>query len=119
MSIDRITSEDQLSHSKDLIQENIVQLKKLFPEIVSEGKIDFKTLQQVLGDEIEDENEKYSFTWFNKTNSIKESSKPSRGTLRLSKGEGINEDKTENIYIEGDNLEILKLLQKKRTVFKP
>lgn len=112
MSIDKITSEDQLSHSKDLIQENIDQLKKLFPEIVSEGKIDFKTLQQVLGEEIEDEEEFYRFTWAGKSEARREAHKPSTGTLRPCKEESLDWDTTQNLYIEGDNLEVLKLLQK-------
>ena len=112
MSIDKITSDDQLSHSKDLIQENIDQLKKLFPEIVSEGKIDFKSLQQVLGEEIEDEEEFYRFTWAGKSQARREAHKPSTGTLRPSKEESLDWDTTQNLYIEGDNLEVLKLLQK-------
>ncbi len=112
MSIDKITSDDQLSHSKDVIQENIDQLKKLFPEIVSEGKIDFKTLQQILGEEIEDEEEFYRFTWAGKSQARKEAHKPSTGTLRPCKEESLDWDTTQNLYIEGDNLEVLKLLQK-------
>ncbi len=112
MSIDKITSADQLSHSKDIIQENIDQLKKLFPEIVTEGKIDFKSLQQVLGEEIEDEEEFYRFTWAGKSQARGEAHKPSTGTLRPSKEESIDWDTTQNLYIEGDNLEVLKLLQK-------
>ena len=112
MSIDKITSDDQLSQSKDLIQENIDQLKKLFPEIVSEGKIDFKSLQQVLGEEIEDEEEFYRFTWAGKSQSRREAHKPSTGTLRPCKEDSLDWDTTQNLYIEGDNLEVLKLLQK-------
>lgn len=112
MSIDKITSDDQLSQSKDLIQENIDQLKKLFPEIVSEGKIDFKSLQQVLGEEIEDEEEFYRFTWAGKSEARREAHKPSTGTLRPCKEESLDWDTTQNLYVEGDNLEVLKLLQK-------
>jgi len=112
MSIDKITSDDHLSQSKDLIQENIDQLKKLFPEIVSEGKIDFKSLQQVLGEEIEDEEEFYRFTWAGKSQSRREAHKPSTGTLRPCKEDSLDWDSTQNLYIEGDNLEVLKLLQK-------
>ena len=112
MSIEKITSDDQLSHSKDLIQENIDQLKKLFPEIVTEGKIDFKSLQQVLGEEIEDEEEFYRFTWAGKSQARREAHKPSTGTLRPCKEESLDWDTTQNLYIEGDNLEVLKLLQK-------
>ena len=112
MSIDKITSEDGLSQSKNLIQKNIEQLKKLFPEIVSEGKIDFKSLQQILGEEIEDEEEFYRFTWAGKSQARREARKPSTGTLRPCKEESLDWDTTQNLYIEGDNLEVLKLLQK-------
>ena len=112
MSIEKITSEDGLSQSKNIIQENIEQLKKLFPEIVTEGKIDFKSLQQVLGEEIEDEEEFYRFTWAGKSQSRREAHKPSTGTLRPCKEESLDWDTTQNLYIEGDNLEVLKLLQK-------
>ncbi|MAD30413.1 MAG: site-specific DNA-methyltransferase [Flavobacteriaceae bacterium] len=112
MSIDKITSDDQVSRSKDLIQENIDQLKQLFPEIVSEGKIDFKSLQQVLGDEIEDEEEFYRFTWAGKSQARREAHKPSTGTLRPDKDDSLDWDTTQNVYVEGDNLEVLKLLQK-------
>ena len=112
MIIDKITSDDKLCRSKDLIQENIEQLKSLFPEIVSEGKIDFESLQQVLGGEIEDEEEFYRFTWAGKSKSRREAHKPSTGTLRPCKDESFDWDTTENLYIEGDNLEVLKLLQK-------
>jgi adenine-specific DNA-methyltransferase len=112
MSLEKITSEDGLSQSKNLIQENIEQLKKLFPEIVSEGKIDFKSLQQILGEEIEDEEEYYRFTWAGKSQARREAHKPSTGTLRPYKEESLDWDTTQNLYIEGDNLEVLKLLQK-------
>ena len=112
MAIDKISSEDKRSSSKDLVQENIDQLKKLFPEIVTEGKIDFKSLQQVLGEEIEDEEEFYRFTWAGKSKARREAHKPSTGTLRPCKKESLDWDTTQNLYIEGDNLEVLKLLQK-------
>ena len=112
MSVEKITSEDGLSQSKNLIQENIEQLKKLFPEIVTEDKIDFKSLQQILGEEIEDEEEYYRFTWAGKSHSRREAHKPSTGTLRPCKEESLDWDTTQNLYIEGDNLEVLKLLQK-------
>jgi len=112
MSIEKITSEDGLSQSENLIQENIEQLKKLFPEIVTEDKIDFKSLQQILGEEVEDEEEFYRFTWAGKSQARREAHKPSTGTLRPCKKESLDWDTTQNLYIEGDNLEVLKLLQK-------
>ena len=98
--------------SKNIIQENISKLKEIFPEIVTEDKIDFDKLKLVLGENIDDNSEKYSFTWPGKTQAIKESQKISTGTLRPCKEESKNWDSTQNLYIEGDNLEVLKLLQK-------
>ena len=112
MSIDKITPDDALSQSKDLIHDNIDKLKALFPEIVTEGKIDFKVLQQVLGEELEEEEEYYRFTWAGKSQARREAHKPSTGTLRPAKEESLDWDTTQNMYIEGDNLEVLKLLQK-------
>ena len=98
--------------SKDILNENIETLKDLFPEIVSEDKIDFDKFKTIFGGEIDDSSERYSFTWPGKTQAIKESQKQSTGTLRPCKKESKNWDTTQNLYIEGDNLEVLKLLQK-------
>ena len=98
--------------SRDILSENIATLKELFPEIVSDDKIDFEKLKLILGENIENDSEKYSFTWPGKTQAIKESQKQSKGTLRPCKEESKNWDTTGNLYIEGDNLEVLKLLQK-------
>ncbi|QOR85491.1 site-specific DNA-methyltransferase [Geobacillus stearothermophilus] len=98
--------------SLDLIKTNIEALKQLFPEVVTEGKIDFDKLKLVLGEEIETRNEKYEFTWHGKTQAMKLAQTPSTGTLRPDKASSKNWDTTENLYIEGDNLEVLKLLQK-------
>lgn len=112
MSIEKIQQGDELTHSKDLLQENISKLKELFPEIITEDKIDFKILRDVLSDEVEDEEEYYRFTWAGKSAARREAHKPSTGTLRPVKEESVNWDKTQNLFIEGDNLEVLKLLQK-------
>ena len=112
MSIDKIKKGDALSQSADLISVNIAKLKELFPNVVTEGKIDFKVLQDILGDDIEEGEEYYRFTWAGKAQARREAHKPSTGTLRPCKDESVNWDSTENLYIEGDNLEVLKLLQK-------
>jgi len=112
MSIDKINKDDAEAQSKDLIGDNISKLKELFPEIVTEGKIDFTSLQEILGEEVESGDEYYRFTWAGKAQSLREAHKPSTGTLRPCKEESVDWDKTENLYIEGDNLEVLKLLQK-------
>lgn len=98
--------------SMDLVSMNIEKLKKLFPEAVTEGRIDFEKLQLVLGENIEKRDERYEFTWNGKSQAIKLANKPSTGTLRPDKKSSKNWDSTENLYIEGDNLEVLKLLQK-------
>lgn len=98
--------------SMDLVKTNIEALKQLFPEVVTEGKIDFEKLKLMLGEEIEKRNERYEFTWHGKTQAMKLAQTPSTGTLRPDKASSKNWDTTENLYIEGDNLEVLKLLQK-------
>ena len=98
--------------SKDIVSDNISKLKEIFPNIFTEDKIDFDKLKSDLGENIDDSNEKYNFSWPGKTQAIKESQKQSTGTLRPCKEESKNWDKTQNLYIEGDNLEVLKLLQK-------
>lgn len=98
--------------SMDLLKENIEQLQQIFPEIVTEGKVDFNTLRQVLGDYVEEDKEAYSFSWSGKGRALRHSQTPSTGTLRPVKEESKHWDTTGNIYIEGDNLEVLKLLQK-------
>jgi len=96
----------------DIAEENIGKLKQLFPEVFTEGKIDFGKLQQVLGEYVEDSNERYNFTWNGKGRALRLSQTPSLGTLRPCKEESKDWDTTQNLYIEGDNLEVLKLLQK-------
>ncbi len=112
MYMEQIKKGDELTQSLDIVNENINRLKELFPEVVTEGKIDFKVLQDILGNEIEEEDEYYRFTWAGKAQARREAHKPSTGTLRPAKEESVNWDTTENLYIEGDNLEVLKLLQK-------
>ncbi len=96
----------------DIAEENIGKLKQLFPEVFTEGKIDFGKLGQVLGEYVEDSNERYNFTWNGKGRALRLSQTPSLGTLRPCKEESKDWDTTQNLYIEGDNLEVLKLLQK-------
>ena len=98
--------------SNDILHNNLELLKELFPEIVTEEKINFKMFKTIFSGEIDDSSEIYTFTWPGKTQAIKESQKQSTGTLRPYRKESKNWDITENLYIEGDNLEVLKLLQK-------
>ncbi|WP_339002020.1 site-specific DNA-methyltransferase [Fusobacterium animalis] len=102
--------------SMDLVQENVKKLKEIFPEIFIEGKIDFDLLMQIFslggGQNTEGSKERYSLTWNGKSRARQIAQEVSTGTLRPAKEESKNWDNTENIYIEGDNLEVLKLLQK-------
>ncbi|MCD8793413.1 site-specific DNA-methyltransferase [Staphylococcus gallinarum] len=101
------------SSSLDLTKENVEKLKELFPEILTDGEqIDFDKLKTILGQEVNGEKERYSFNWHGKKDAILGAQKPSKGTLRPDKEKSKNFDTTENLYIEGDNLEVLKLLQK-------
>ena len=70
--------------SLDLVEENIKTLKRLFPDIVTEGKIDFNRLREILGEEIDTEEEPYSFTWYGKKKAGRFARTPSMGTLRPS-----------------------------------
>lgn len=100
--------------SKDLVAERIEQMKALFPEIVVEGdgSIDFEKLRLILGDEVEEGDERYAFTWPGKADAIRQSQTVSTATLRPCPENSVNWDTTHNLYIEGDNLEVLKLLQR-------
>ena len=98
--------------SADMVSENIDQLKTLFPEAVTEGKIDFEALKQLLGDAVEEREEKYGLNWHGKRRARQLALTPSTGTLRPCPEESVDWDTTQNLMIEGDNLEVLKLLQK-------
>ena len=98
--------------SADVVAENIDQLKELFPEAFTEGNIDFDTLKQLLGGVVEEREEKYGLNWHGKRRARQLALTPSTGTLRPCPEESLDWDTTQNLMIEGDNLEVLKLLQK-------
>lgn len=98
--------------SMDLTEHNIEQIRQIFPNVFTEGKIDFDALQAELGEVVEKENERYQFTWNGKEQAKRIATTPTLGTLRPCQEESVDWDNTENIFIEGDNLEVLKLLQK-------
>lgn len=98
--------------SKDIVKDNISKISELFPDCISEGKIDFDMLKQELSkDIIDDGKERYQLTWAGKKEAIVNSNTPSTKTLRPVKEKSVDFDNTKNIYIEGDNLEVLKILQ--------
>ncbi|WP_032946667.1 site-specific DNA-methyltransferase [Lactococcus lactis] len=98
--------------SADLVQENIQKLLTMFPEVLTEGKIDFDKLRLVLGDAVEQNNEKYEFNWYGKKEAMQLAQQPTVATLKPNMEKSLNWDETDNLYIEGDNLEVLKVLQK-------
>ncbi|MES1933688.1 DNA methylase N-4/N-6 [Salinisphaera shabanensis T35B1] len=106
--------------SQDIVADNIDKLRELFPDAFTEGsdangprwKVDFDALKACLGEYVEDERERYSFTWNGKARARRIAHTPSAGTLRPCPEESVNWDTTQNLFIEGDNLEVLKLLQK-------
>lgn len=97
--------------SMDIEQTNIDKLKAAFPECFAEGKLDIDKLLSLCGEYIDNDFEKYKFEWKGKAECLKLAQKRSTGTLRSCPEESVNFDDTKNLYIEGDNLEVLKLLQ--------
>lgn len=97
--------------SMDLENANMEKLKSVFPECFSEGKLDIDKLLSLCGEYIDNDFEKYKFEWKGKSECLRLAQKRSTGTLRPCKEKSVNFDDTQNVYIEGDNLEVLKLLQ--------
>jgi phenylalanyl-tRNA synthetase beta subunit len=98
--------------SSNLAEEKLIELYRILPEAFAENKVDFDKLRAVLGDSIQTGSEKFSFSWAGKSNAIKNVLVPSKLTLNPKPEESIKWDESENLFIEGDNLEVLKLLQK-------
>lgn len=99
--------------SHDVVGDKTAELLRLFPEVRTEGgKLDFERLKLALGDAVDVGKERYGMNWPGKADCFKTIQTPSVGTLRPSPEESVNFDTTENLIIEGDNLEVLKLLQK-------
>jgi adenine-specific DNA-methyltransferase len=95
-----------------VVAENVEQLKTIFPEAFTEEKVDFEVLKQLLGGVVEEREEKYGLNWHGKRRARQLALTPSTGTLRPCPKESVDWDTTKNLMIEGDNLEVLKLLQK-------
>lgn len=104
--------------SEDLVEDRLMRLRELMPEVFGESGIDFDKLKLLLGEEVDEEQERYAFTWPGKKDAIRQSQTPSTATLRpcVEKSRGRDGEDgsfdSDNIYIEGDNLEVLKLLQR-------
>lgn len=97
--------------SMNIEQANLDKLRSVFPECVSEGKLDIDKLLSLCGEYIDNDFEKYKFEWKGKADCLRLAQKRSTGTLRPCPEESVDWDTTQNLYIEGDNLEVLKLLQ--------
>ena len=97
--------------SMNIEQTEMEKLKAVFPQCFAEGKLDIDKLLSLCGEYIDNDFEKYKFEWKGKLESLKLAQKRSTGTLRPCREESVNFDDTQNLYIEGDNLEVLKLLQ--------
>ncbi|MCY4300685.1 MAG: site-specific DNA-methyltransferase [Aestuariivita sp.] len=108
----RVTQKD--GESADLIGDNVEHMKQLFPEAFNENGVDFDVLRQLLGDEsvLDEGEEKYGLNWHGKKKARQIALTPSMGTLLPCPEESVDWDTTQNLFIEGDNLEVLKLLQK-------
>ena len=117
MPIEKIEPGAPESQSADVAADNLAQLRKLFPELVTEGKtgpaINVDVLKALVGDAtVTDADEKYGLNWHGKRAARQLALTPSAGTLRPCPDESVDWDTTQNLMIEGDNLEVLKLLQK-------
>ena len=98
--------------SKNIKQEKINALKKIIPECFSEGALNIEKFKTVFDEKIDHDDEQYNFTWKGKKSSIINRQTRSKGTLIPNRDESINFDRTGNLFIESDNLEAMKLLQK-------
>ena len=99
--------------SLNIINNQLEKLKELFPETVTEGKVDWEKLQATLGKEnIEFLNERYVLNWAGKSDAFKVLQQTTTATLKPVPDESVNFNTTENVFIEGENLEVLKVLQK-------
>ena len=103
---------NEMEYSLTPQQERLDVLKRLMPEIFDEGKIDFEKLKATLGENITFSNERYVLNWAGKSEAFRIMQRPSSATLVPCKEESVDFDSTQNIFIEGENMEVLKVLQK-------
>ena len=102
-------SDDVAARKRDTLKNFLAQG---FPECLSEGRIDFESLRRALGDWVEASNERFGLVWPGKAQCMRIIQQPSAATLKPNRSEPVDFESTDNVFIEGDNLEVLKLLQK-------
>jgi adenine-specific DNA-methyltransferase len=112
MTQQKVKREKVSDTSGDVLEAQVAKLRSLFPEVIVEGKINFDKLKATLGGAAEAGPGRFSFSWAGKDDALTLLQTPSRGTLIPCTNESVNFDTTGNIFIEGDNLEVLKLLFK-------
>ena len=108
----KLTANDPETRSTDVLAGNIEQLKALFPEVVTQGRIDFDVLKQLLRGAVDEQEEKYGLNWVGKRQSRRSALATTSATLRPCKELSVNWDVTRNVFIEGDSLVVLKALQR-------
>ena len=108
----KISAGDPETQSADIVASNIDRLKDLFPEAFGEDRVDFDVLHQLLGESVVESGEKYGLSWHGKRHAQQLALTPSTGTLRPCPEESVDWNNTRNLMIEGDNLEVLKIIQK-------
>jgi adenine-specific DNA-methyltransferase len=111
-SPEKIKREHVVATSGDVLEVQVERLREVFPEAVVEGKIDFEKLKITLGAAAESGPGRFHFSWAGKDDAVSLLQTPSHGTLIPAPEESINFEGTSNVFIEGDNLEVLKLLFK-------
>jgi adenine-specific DNA-methyltransferase len=107
----RITTNDSEARSANVVAENLKHLWMLLPDAFTEGQVDFEVLKQLLGTAVDENEGKYGLNWHGKRQARQLAFTPSTGTLRPCREDSVDWDTMPNL-IEGDNLEVLKLLQK-------
>ena len=110
--MNKIEANDPAAQSADIVADNLLQLQAIFPEAFAEGKVQFDVLRQLLSGSVDEADEKYGLNWHGKRRARQIALTPSTGTLRPCPDESVDWATTQNLMIEGDNLEVLKLLQK-------
>ena len=112
MEIAMAKSDEIEQSTPSVLDKRLENLKKMFPEFFTEGKLDVPKLRELLDEDVAEEIERYRFTWAGKSDAIQLLQTPTRAMLTPCREESIDFDTTRNIFIEGDNLEVLKLLYK-------